>query len=281
MSGKVKYYKAHLLTFLVRNILRRPFRVKDRNGFTFILLPEEHIFSMFRNGYLGYPEINEQECCKKLIRQNMKVFDVGANIGQFTLLFDSLVGPAGRVYSFEPCQATFRRLQNHVEMNRAHNVIAEPCAVHHQSDTKVRLNVFPSGYSVWNTYGKPEMRNRDDRSKFVIPVGEELVNTITIDDYCIRNGIERIDYLKVDVEGAEINVMQGCTDLLDRKSIRYIQFEVSEDMNKGLGLDGTEVFSFLSKFGYITRAISRNGELSDPVSSPSLSFQNFIATAAS
>ncbi len=273
-----QHLRASLLTFLVKKILKRAITFKDRNGFKLTILPDESLFSLysfFYLGYLGYPEIGEQEYCKNNIGPGMTVFDVGANIGQFTLLFSSLVGKSGKIVSFEPCSNTLQRLRSHIAINRIDNIVTEKMAAHDHHGGEIRLNVYPEVYSAWNTMGNPTMRDREGRE--VQPIGSETVPTITIDEYCLHNGISMIDHLKVDVEGAELYVLKGCSELLKRKAVHRLQFEYSKDMILGVGLDGTEVFTFLKDYGYTCHPISPKGSLLPSVMRSDVDFGNFIA----
>jgi len=271
-----QHRNAALATLFVKKIVRKPIVFPDRNGFQYIILPEEDIYSLYHNGYLGYPEIAEQEFCKKVLRPGMTVFDIGAHIGQFTLLFASLVGPSGRVFAFEPCDSTMRRLKAHILLNGFNNVITEKVAVYSINSSHVKLNIFPQRYSFWNTIGKPKMFSRDHPNQ-IEPVDQEVVRTVTINEYCRSRRIQALDYLKVDVEGAELDVLKSCSGLLKRGAIRYIQFEVSQAMVKGMGRDGTEVFKLLKDFGYECHPISVSGELQPPVTRNDAFFANFIA----
>lgn len=272
-----QHRRAALATFIVRKIVRKPIVLSDRNGFQYIVLPEEYIYSLFYDGYLGYPEIGEQEFCKKILQPGMTVFDIGAHIGQFTLLFASLVGPSGRVFAFEPCESTVRRLRAHVALNGFSNVVAEQAAVHAIHGGYVSLNIFSQGYSAWNTIGKPTMLSRDNPRRRVEPAGQEIVPTVTIDEYCGERGIQHVDYLKVDVEGAELDALKGCSELLQKGAIGYVQFEVSRAMIQGMGRDSSEMFKFLGDFGYKCHPISDSGDLLPPVTTTGAFFANFIA----
>lgn len=272
-----KHMRATLATYLCRKLFRKPFIFSDNNGFKYIIFPEEHIYSLFYNGYLGFSEIAEQEFCKKVSRPGMTAFDVGANIGQFTLLLSSIAGSSGHVFAFEASKENFKRLKIHILLNNCTNIVAEQFAVYNEDDKLVKLNIFPLGYSAWNTLGKPNMLTRDYPKKKVEPIGSEDVQTITIDNYCRKNGINKIDYLKVDVEGAELDVLKGCQELLKRHAISYIQFEVSQAMLDGLNRDSKGIFMFLNSFGYICFPISAGGKLLDAITETKTFFANFIA----
>lgn len=273
----INHIKARLYTFILRRIIKRPMVVRDRNGFRLTVIPEEPVYSLFYNGFLGYPEIGEQEYCKQAIKPGMTVFDVGANLGQFTMLFASLVGSNGKVVAFEPVAETMSRLKVHIKQNNLKNIITEQAAVSDVHNSRVTLNIFPEGYSVWNTMGNPTMFRREDPTKTILPCRQESVKTVTIDNYCLQNKIGKIDYLKVDIEGAELNAIRGCSAMLKKRAIRKIQFEVSREMIHGMRLEGSEVFELLDELKYRCFPISDKGMLLDPVLKSDSCFANIIA----
>lgn len=273
--------RAMVLTWFLCRLWRRPMAFRDRNGFRLLLDPAEPVYSLysfFFTGYLGYPEIGEQEYARKYIRPGMTVFDIGANIGQFALLYASLVGPSGRVVAFEPCGATAGRLKGNIKRNGFTNITVEQAAIHEQHNGSVTMNIYPAIHSVWNTIGTPEMKNR--KGEVVQPVGREEVRTVSVDGYCAEHGIETIDLLKIDVEGAELLALKGATGMLRRDAVSRVQFEVSQDMFEGMGLDGTEVFDYLADRGFECRQIEPHGGLSEPKRRPEAFFANFIARRA-
>lgn len=272
-----RYRRAMMETFAIRKILGKPVCMRDRNGFEYIVHPDERIDLLLLNGYLGVSEIGEQEFCRKTLKPGMTVFDVGAHIGQFTLLFASLVGAAGRVFSFEPSPQTMRRLRAHIVLNGFDNVYTEQSAVYSSHGSVVEFSIFPPGRSVLNTLGNPKKRLRGSPGRMIEPEQRLSVRTVTIDRFCEERGIERIDFLKVDVEGAELHVLRGCGEMLRRKAIGHVQFEISEDMIKGMNTKRRDVFTFLEELGYLCHPVTEQGELRAPVHDTNAYFANFIA----
>lgn len=108
-------------------------------------------------------------------------------------------------------------------------------------------------------------------------LGQEMVLSVTIDKYCQYHDIRYIDYLKVDVEGAELDVPKDCSRLLKHEAIHYIQFEVSQAMIKGMERDGSEIFKLFSDFGYKCHPTPESGDLLPRVTITDAFFANFIA----
>lgn len=138
----------------------------------------------------------------------LRIFDIGGNFGQTALLFASAF-PAATIYSFEPVPTSFSRLQK---------------AVRRQS----RIKSFNT--AMGNTEGTVEMnlmQSAGDNTimKSTSATGGVSVAINTIDHFVTANSIEGIDLLKIDVEGYELQVLEGAGQLLKRGGVRYIYAE--------------------------------------------------------
>lgn len=153
----------------------------------------------------GYWEIWLTLFCARHLQPGMVVFDVGANLGYYTLLFADAVGPQGRLVSIEPHPDTFELLRQSVELNgysrRTRLVRAAATAV---DGEKLRL-FAPSG----------EPKNATLERVPEEMVGERFeVESIAIDT--LAAGLSRVDFLKIDVEGAERSVVEGMRETVRR-----------------------------------------------------------------
>ena len=133
----------------------------------------------------------------------MLVFDVGANVGNYTFLFSKLISDSGKVYSFEPTYTTFEKLKFRVEKSGLTNISLIRKAVYSQNE-KIEFNQFPEKYSTWNSIGKPRMLDPQNTNNYVPIVQTEIIEAITLDSFCHKHDIQKIDYLKIDVEGASL-----------------------------------------------------------------------------
>jgi len=143
------------------------------------------------------------------------LFDVGANIGSYSLLLkDKFIG--AKIYSFEPSKKTFDELK--FNLRNEWNIIPINYGLSNKSGKVIlyyntELSAGASLYKrKWDNYGV-------DLDK------EEKVNVITLDEFCKNENIKEIDFLKMDVEGNELNVLKGAKEMLNKKKIRFIQFE--------------------------------------------------------
>lgn len=159
----------------------------------------------------GVYEEFETEVVKKKIKKGDTVLDIGAMIGYYTLLFAKLVGENGKVYAFEPEPTNFALLKKNVEINNYKNVILIQKAVLDTTE-KCRL------YLCKDNAGRHQIRNSD------LDTNQEFieVESIKLDDY-FKNYTGKIDFVKIDAEGAEARVFQGMSDIIKQnKKIKII-----------------------------------------------------------
>lgn len=138
---------------------------------------------------------------KEHVLKNDIVIDVGANIGYYTLLFSRLVGDQGKVFSFEPEPNNFEILKKNIEVNSYKNVKIEPVAL---SDKNGELDLFVSDNMLNHKIYRTENTTKSIKIK-----------TITLDDYISKHELtDKINFVKIDVEGAELKVMNGMKHIL-------------------------------------------------------------------
>jgi FkbM family methyltransferase len=145
----------------------------------------------------GTYEREQTALFEQLIRPGDTVLDVGANIGYYTLLAAVLVGPTGRVHSFEPEPRNAGFLRRHAEINRMRRVTVQQAAVSDRAGT-ARFD-FGSGSGTGH----------------LADAGALEVRTLRLDDYCAEHGLAP-SAVKIDVEGAEMSVLQGARGMLER-----------------------------------------------------------------
>jgi len=136
-----------------------------------------------------------------VLQEGMTVLDVGANTGCFTLLASRLVGTAGRVVSLEPIGENYRCLEKTIEANGL-------------------TNATPLQVAVGDRDGELEITLAEDsgqHSAVLERSGERvLVPVRTLDSLVAELGLERVDFIKVDVEGMEPEVLHGARETIRR-----------------------------------------------------------------
>lgn len=270
--------RAALEAFVLERVLRRPVVYDDRHGLRYVLRPRENAAAYFRAR--GNYEIAETEHCAHYLRPGMVAFDVGAHIGLYTLLFARIVGNDGAVHAFEADLENARRLRVNVLLNDLTNVVVAEVAVA-AAPGLVTLNRFANGLNAWHSLGRPRMPDPDAPRRTVEPVSSVEVEAITLDDHCARNRVDSIDLLKIDVEGAEVDVLRGATRLLEQRAVRAIQFEVSRPQVESLGHRPGDVFDLLRDAGFSCFRLEGDGRSRAKVTAPTADYANYFAIESS
>ena len=156
--------------------------------------------------HLGLQEVEQSRCLTNLLHAGQVFFDVGANVGFYTLLGSRLVRGTGRVIAFEPMPRNLAFLYRHVRLNRADNVTILPLACADALATEL----FVAGEN--HALGRLETSNGGEGGSSPQSPGL-LVATISLDAAAEKLGL-RPDVIKIDVEGAELRVLEGAADIL-------------------------------------------------------------------
>jgi FkbM family methyltransferase len=162
-----------------------------------------------------YGEISRGEVMflRQLIGPGMTVVDVGANIGVLTVPFARLVSPSGKVIAFEPQRIIYQMLCGNLALNALDNVVAYNMAVGRVAGT---IAVPPVDYTQAGNFGGVSVS--------AAAVGETVPLT-TIDSLAVP----RCDFMKIDVEGMELDVLEGARNTLQRFRPRlYVENDRAE-----------------------------------------------------
>jgi FkbM family methyltransferase len=266
--------RAKVEALLLDHVLRRPILYEDSRRLRYLLYPGENAFAYLSNR--GNYEVGESRLCERLVREGMTGFDVGANIGLYSLLLARLVGRTGVVHAFEPEPRNFERLKANLALNAAGNVITNRLAVSHESGD-VRLNLFDPSLNEWHSLGAPRLTDPYHPRRLVEPVESISVEAVSLDDYTRSHSIARVDFLKIDVEGAEPAVLQGAVRLFECEAVGLVQFEVSLPQTCALGYNGNEAFDFFRDRDFVCRQILADGALGAPVARADDAYGNYLA----
>lgn len=145
-------------------------------------------------------------------------FDVGANVGNWTGLVSSLCNSDDRVFSFEPSSLTYKKLIKNV--NKMPYVSTFNLGLSNNS------NVMEIFFSLSNPEKSTvEFQSAHTLNKVIIDYKAEKQNFITGDDFCKKNKVSNITFLKIDVEGHDYKVLEGFQKLLQEGGVQVIQFE--------------------------------------------------------
>jgi FkbM family methyltransferase len=196
----------------------------------------------------------------RLVPTDAVVFDVGAHAGQFTKLF-ARAASQGRVYAFEPGSYARAILRTAVWLNRLGNVEIVPLALGAAAGlARLQVPVKASGsYGFGLSHlGAPAERWR--------AVAQELVALSTIDAVAAALALDRLDFIKADIEGWELALLRGGEQTL-RRFRPSLLIELSQPHLARAGDRLADAFAFLQELGYAAFELTRAGELA-PVAAP-------------
>ena len=251
-----------------RTLVPRSIIMVEANGFQFLASTKDWAVTpvlYFRKEW----EPSETAIVKRLVHSGMKVLDVGAHIGYYTLLMSHLVGKDGQVHAFEPNPSTQTLLIANMVNNAVENVLMHPFAAY---DRRCQLELYCDESPASSSIVKP---NTD--------VYGVKVQAMPLDE-CFNDGV--FDFVKMDIEGAEIYALRGmrgiikrspslnmivelCPSLLQRQGASleaYIDL-ISEDFDISLiqrhGLvpyRDTSQFDYIRRKGLVTLLCSKRGD---------------------
>jgi len=186
-----------------------------------------------------------------ILQPGMTVVDAGANVGQYTLLASRAIGPAGTVYSFEPVPSTFSRLQSHVRDNRLENVQLTRAALWAEA-TVLRIGLSPD---MSNNCGAYSVGSSN-------PATTLECHSLRLDDFVFERRIDRVDLVKMDIEGAELFALHGMLSTL-RRHRPILLMEVNRVAATRLGYSPADLWDLLvTDLGYRAWAIGHSHHVS-------------------
>lgn len=186
----------------------------------------------------GVLEAYELEVIRSLIRPGMTVVDVGANIGFHTLQFASWVGPAGHVHAFEPEPANFAVLQRNIAASGFSHVTARQLAIAASSGSAA---MYVSHV------------HRGDHSLLPIERARDAIAVETRSlDALFADPASTVDLIKVDVQGAEVMVLDGMRALIERCPDAIVVIEFSPDL---MARSGQEPSAFVDRVAALRRRV--------------------------
>src|SRR5918992_1736537 len=217
----IKFFrpKSKLLKFKVPKYNYKFYCRTNKDDFVVMTIREDHIIEHFTP------------------RQGDVVVDIGAHIGRYTIISSKRVGAKGKVVAIEANPDNYEMLNSNIQLNQLTNIIPLNYAVY-SKETKIKLYLpeVESGYTIYNTIMSNRARTED---KFV------EVNANTLDYLLQLKGIMEVNWIKIDVEGAEFEVLKGATNVLSKSKDIALLIEVH-------GLDNYRpIVEFLSSYNFI------------------------------
>lgn len=188
--------------------------------------------------------IEEKESLHEIVKHFNKdavIFDVGANEGKWTEAVLEENG-ATSVHLFEPNEMFNEQLESLKEKYKEVQISTSNLAAYKEDNKELDFYFFTNDNNgLSSIYHNPKWD--------YLPMEFGKVKSITLDSYCKANHIQSIDCIKIDTEGADFDVLQGCKYILENKIARFIQIEYSEHYKLN-NITFTEVVKFVTQYGY-------------------------------
>lgn len=244
-------------SYNIRNIVRLwPFnrgkqRLANLLGFDAQKMPDGYIVTaldgrsfrihpdgMYRRLFLeGSYDPNESDMYSCVIEKGDIVFDIGANFGWFTTLFATKVGMLGHVHAFEPNPQIYSELIYHLKLNDVQNIVHTSQLALGSEMGHTQLFTFrdlPHGFGSLSNW------NRTDAQEYKVSIQ-------TIDYYVEANQVSHCDLIKLDVEGAEMMVLQGAQSFLQSGNWPIWAIEMNPQSSKEFGYTPEDLLLFLQE----------------------------------
>jgi len=178
------------------------------------------------------------------------VLDVGANVGIMTLNF-ARACPSGHVYAFEPTCFALEKLKRNISLNPelADNILVTQAFVTAPGCTENTLRA----YSSWRVDKSPDKADHPVHGG--TPMDTEGAISISLDDFVKKKQIDRVDLLKIDTDGYELDVLKGATEVLQAYRPSII-FEIGQYLIQERGQSFQDFYDLLKPLGYELRNTS-------------------------
>jgi FkbM family methyltransferase len=214
--------------------------------------------TFFANTYVqGYYEPSVVRYLRYSVQTGMVCLDIGANVGFYSLLLANKVGASGKVIAFEPTAKIFEILQQNITQNNLKNVAAEQLALYNY-DGFIQFHEGPPQFDVYNTIG--QINHPDAMSQ---SFNANRIPCMRLDSYVASHKLNQIDLIKIDVEGAELFVLQGMEQMLAENPNLIILFEFTDHTTCGFDYSARDIINWLRAKGYQLFGINSKGRLVD------------------
>ncbi len=215
-------------------------------------------FDVPKYGYRVYCPINKEDFAimsrheDEIIdhfntKQGDIVVDVGAHMGKYTIIASKRVGANGKVIAIEAHPGNYEMLNHNIKLNGLTNVIPLNYAVY-SKESKIKLYMpdEESGYTMhhsvmFNYLSSKYPLQGKDNEKFI------EVNANTLDNLLQKNGISQVNWIKIDVEGAEFEVLKGSANILSTSKDISLLIEIH---NPGDTNHYKQIIDFLKPYNF-------------------------------
>ena len=223
-------------------------RIRRAQGFTWILDPKDRLQSRILR--IGAHEGEETSILPDLVHEGNVVFDIGANIGYYTLLLSRLVGTGGQVHALEPLSLSYERLVWHVRNNGRTNVTTHRLAA---GNTRCTMNVaLPTWTGEINWGGFHLFDDCNGNS-----ADGEIIDVVRIDDLVSELRLGPVAFIKIDAEGYEPYILEGAMKTITKFSPAMIVEVLGKNLARA-GSDVKSLIEMLRGFGYNVQRLKKH-----------------------
>ncbi len=224
-------------------------RIVETNGYKMYLDKED----VGKISVFGQYKPFETEIVKKHIKKGMVVLNIGAHIGYFTLLASKIVGEKGKVFAFEPVPENFGILQKNISLNNLKNIVPLQKAVSDKTG-KQKLNLSSISCGMHSLIDTDLIKSHKQIE----------VDVVSLDDY-FKNYKGKIDFILMDIEGAEEKAILGMLKLLKKNKDIKILVELLPTYLKDAGTSFENVIALIRKLKFKIYSINENDKKITPL----------------
>ena len=203
--------------------------------------------------FLGTYEAAELKLLNQHLSENSTFIDIGANFGLYTLSAAEKISDTGKIICFEPFPENFQALTKNITRNKLSMITAENMAIGDQRGM-LKLYYQPSE----NNLGMVSATHLENSKVHEVEV-------LSLDDYLENRDVDKIDFIKIDVEGFEYRVLFGMKKTLATYSPKILIEIFDTDEVK---MENQNTHNFLIEMGYAKHFIDDEGNLSDQNMNP-------------
>ncbi len=242
----------------------------DRHG----LLMKLHPYYLIDREIIAFGayELPLQKFIANNIRPGMICMDVGANMGAMALHLALRVGDVGKVYAFEPVPANVQRLREHAARNSFIDQLEIVESALSDVDGTLELLIAPATHVNQGMGSLVEIEHRDLTSKINVQVQR-------LDSFCEQRALTELDFIKVDIQGAEPLFLAGARRTLKELRPRMVMEVAPSSLTAG-GFNSKDLLAHMESLGYSAFALTKTGEIGSRLMakdcSPTFSAENVL-----
>jgi len=241
---KISYRLQRKSKKIIRDyILKKEFIKSTKYGFKIKLDVKRDVDKHF---YWGEFEVEILNFLLSILNSCSVFFDVGANIGIYTLMASRQLHKKGKVFAFEPSDWAYDRLNENIALNQMKNIETLKLAVSNFNGVK---QFYVCDDDAYNSLISTPMRETKNKTE---------IECITIDNFCSGRNIKSIDVLKIDTEGADFFVLNGAVKILKSDIPPLVICEINKNVIKDFDKIKNQFIGFMSELDYDFFMIDNN-----------------------